>query len=95
MGKLSINILIINAVVPLLYNHAKKLNKGELREKALSWLKQLPAEKNNIIKKWDQLQMPLNSAYDSQGLLQLKNLHCSSKNCLNCAIGNTILKNDK
>jgi hypothetical protein len=32
------------------------------------------------------------SAYQTQALLQLKNRYCDHKKCLDCSIGNSILK---
>ena len=95
LGDASINTLLINAVIPLLFNHGEKTSDENLKEKAMDFLTNLPAEKNSITKKWKELKMPLQSAYDSQGLIQLKNNHCRHKNCLNCTIGNTVIKNSK
>lgn len=91
LGDGSINILLINVVVPILFSYGKKIGDDALVERAIGFLQELPSEKNNITKKWKERFMPLSSAYDSQALLQLKNNHCKPKKCLSCAIGNTIL----
>jgi len=36
--------------------------------------------------------MPIENAYDSQALLQLKQSFCDQKKCLTCAIGTDLLK---
>jgi len=92
LGDNSINILIINTIIPLLFNYGKKNDREDIKERAISFLEQLPQEKNSIIKKWSTFNLKINSAYDTQALLQLKTSYCDSKNCLNCTIGNTILK---
>ena len=94
VGKSSVEILIINVVIPLLFNYSKKTGDEMLNEKALQFLQDLPSEKNSIIRKWQSYGIFATSAFDSQGLLQLKMEHCNNKNCLNCAIGNSILKVD-
>lgn len=32
------------------------------------------------------------NAYDSQALLELKNRYCDAKKCLDCPVGNALLK---
>ena len=49
-------------------------------------------EKNNITKGFEALGLLNKTAYDSQALIQLKNNYCNQKKCLQCAIGNSILK---
>jgi len=92
LGKTSINNIIINVVVPILFVYAKQKNNETINLKALSYLEVLPSENNAIIKKWEQLGVKSNSALQSQSLLELKNNYCSQKKCLNCSIGNNLLK---
>lgn len=89
IGKNSVDILIINTVVPFLFTHAEL--KGEETEFSLKLLEQLPAEKNAIINKWTQLGIPCENAFDSQALLQLKKNYCEEKKCLSCRIGHKVL----
>lgn len=92
LGKSSVDILLINVVIPLLFNYGKHLDDETIQERAVDLLRQIPAEKNSITKKWKELGFNLDSASDSQALLQLKNEDCSNKKCLTCVIGNSILK---
>jgi hypothetical protein len=55
-------------------------------------LEELPPEKNAILQGWEQLGMEAKSAHQTQALLQLKNAYCDKKCCLECSIGNAILK---
>ncbi len=91
LGKKSSEMLIINAVVPVLFAYSNYTSKEELKEKALATLEKLNPEKNTIIENWIQLGVKPQSATDTQGLLELKNEYCSQKKCLNCSIGNLIL----
>lgn len=89
LGKKSIDILLINAVVPFLFAYAKKKNSDN--EGALKLLEDIPAEGNAIILKWNKLGVYSASAFDSQALLQLKKNYCDEKKCLHCRIGHKVL----
>lgn len=92
-GKTAIQTLIINTIVPFLFVYGKMKGNNELKERALLFLEKIPSEKNSIITKWETLHVHSDSAYQTQTLLELKNNYCDSKQCLNCAIGNRILRN--
>lgn len=87
LGEASVNLLIINVVIPFLFVFGEKQNKHFLKNRALDYLEQLPAESNSVVEKWRQLGITCKSALDSQALLQLKNNYCEKKKCLNCRIG--------
>ena len=91
LGESSIQILIINVVIPFLFVFGEKQNKHFLKNRALDFLEQLPAEENSIIKKWNELGVNTRSAFETQALLQLKNTYCEAKKCLNCQIGAKLL----
>jgi hypothetical protein len=90
LGEHAAGLVIINTVVPILYGYGKKKGRPELRERALRFLDQLPAERNAIVKGWESLGIGVRSAYLSQALLELKQRYCRRKRCLDCAIGNAI-----
>lgn len=92
LGETSINALIINVVIPLLFVYGEKQNKDYLKNRALEFLDKLPSEKNSIIAKWKSLGIESRSAFESQALLQLKNKYCEKKKCLNCQIGVKLIK---
>jgi len=91
LGKSSAENIIINTVIPFLFLYGKEKNDDSLKNRSLELLEQLPSEKNNITRQWESLKIESGSAYQSQGLIQLKNKYCSHKKCLNCGIGNKIL----
>ena len=93
LGENSINTLIINVIIPFLFVFGEKQNKNHLQNRALEFLEQLPPEKNSIISKWEKLGIQGRSAFETQALLQLKNLYCEKKKCLNCQIGVKLVKN--
>ena len=49
-------------------------------------------EVNKIIEKWKSYGFEVNSAFRSQALLQLTNAYCTPKRCLNCSIGNKVIR---
>ncbi len=91
LGKNSIEILIINTVIPALFYYGHLNNEMAYKEKAVEYLLQLPAENNSIIKKWKKLGFEVNSAYDSQALLELKQNYCDKSKCLDCPVGNELM----
>lgn len=93
LGDNSINTLIINVVIPFLFVYGEKQNKPHLKNRALEFLEQLPPEKNSIINNWKKLGIETQSAFETQALLQLKNIYCEKKKCLNCQIGVKLVKN--
>ncbi len=94
LGKEMINNIIINTVVPVLFTYGLHHNDEILKERAIEWLEELPPEKNNITQGFDQIGFSNKNALDSQSLLQLKNIYCNEKRCLECSVGNAILKGE-
>lgn len=93
LGDEAINNIVINTVVPFLFVYGKQKNDEKYCERALQFLEQTPGENNSIINKWEGLKIPVKTAYSTQALLQLKNEYCNFKKCLNCSVGNYLLKN--
>ena len=94
MGSSSVNVLIINVVIPFLFVFGELQNKTLLKNRALDFLEQLPPESNSILKKWGDLGVVGRSAFETQALIQLKNNYCDRKKCLNCQIGVKLVKNN-
>lgn len=92
IGATMLDLILINTVIPTLFAYGLFHKKEPLKEKALRWLQEIKAESNTIVKGYDSLSIKATSAFDSQALLHLKKSYCTQKRCLDCAIGNTILK---
>lgn len=92
LGENSVNTLIINVVVPFLFVYGEKQNLHHLKNRGLDFLEQLPPEKNAMIKKWGDLGIKARSAFETQALIELKTSYCEPKKCLNCKIGNKLVK---
>ncbi|WP_372775455.1 DUF2851 family protein [Mangrovibacterium sp.] len=87
LGDTSFFSLVINTLVPFLFVYGEYHQKQKLKDQALTFMEQIPAEKNSILTNWEQLGVGARSAFDSQALIQLKNSYCNSKKCLNCPVG--------
>lgn len=90
LGNDSIDVLIINVILPLKFFYFSSLGKDV--EEVLEVYTQIKPEKNQIIANWTKSGIKAKSSFDSQALIQLKNNHCDLKKCLICNIGNAILK---
>jgi hypothetical protein len=52
----------------------------------------LKAEENHIVRMWKEVGLMVETAGDSQALIQLKKEYCDRKDCLRCRIGYEYLK---
>lgn len=91
-GMQSIQLLLINAIIPLMFLYGKEMNKEELCARAIYLLESLPPENNAIIRRWKACGVAAANALESQGLIQLRNTRCKHKLCLECNIGYRILR---
>jgi len=92
-GKTAIRAILINTVVPFLFVYGKARGNEEFSTRAVNLLESLPAERNAILAQWEALGVKNPNAFASQALLQLNNGYCQPKRCLQCAIGNRIVRN--
>jgi hypothetical protein len=93
MGAQSIEILIINTVVPMLFVYGSSIGDESIKERAISFLDAMKPEKNAILLNWKKIGIKIHSALYSQALLQLKKSYCSNSRCLECVVGTEILRN--
>ena len=88
----SIDLIIINTAVPMLFAYGRTHSKEALCDRAFDLLEQLHAEKNHITRMWQQCGINVENAGDSQALIQLKRMYCDRRDCLRCRIGYEYLK---
>ena len=87
-----IDLLLINAIVPFQFYYHKKLQTSDANA-LLQLIQGLKKEKNSVLSRFEKLGISIQNAQESQAFLQLYNNYCSTHKCLDCAIGNAILKN--
>ena len=88
----SMNLLIINTVIPILFAYGRYKMNDKLCDRAFDFLEQLKAEDNHIVRTWKECGLDVENAGDSQALIQLKLKYCDKKECLRCRIGYEYLK---
>ena len=92
LGDATADILIINAVVPLLFCYGKLHKDESVCETALQFLEETEAEDNAVIRHFASCGVAAQNAMQSQALLQLFDMYCKRKRCLECRLGNVLLK---
>lgn len=79
LGRDSVDVLLINAVVPFKYARGRRQN-------ALEILRALPAENNTVIRQWRELGQKITDAADTQALIHLYQTCCQQGQCINCDV---------
>lgn len=92
IGAMQAQVIIINAWVPLLFVYGSVHGQQSLKDQAVDLLMQLPAEDNEVMRRWKCVGVEPRNAAESQALLHLENNYCKSTRCLECRIGYYILK---
>lgn len=92
LGAGMIDNILINTILPVLFAYGHLRGEPVLKERALDWYQAIAPEKNAILRKFEQLGIAGGNAADTQALLELQSRYCQEKKCLDCAIGNALLK---
>jgi hypothetical protein len=90
-GKETIDILIVNVVVPMLFLFGKKRGNDKHTARAVDILEMLKPESNRIIREWNQIGIVAKSALESQALTVLLNSYCRRRRCIECRIGQRLI----
>lgn len=92
IGEKSVDLLIINTVIPFLYAYGLHKADEGMCSRAGNFLEDLKAENNYITRKWSNAGIPVTTASDSQALIQLQKEYCDKRKCLYCRFGYEYLK---
>ena len=93
LSRQSIDLLIINTVVPFVFHYSQASRDEQLQENTLDLLHQLKAERNHKVANFSNFPCP--DAYTSQALIQLHDNYCLRKDCLRCQIAHQYLKTNR
>ena len=85
--------LVINALAPFLFFYGEERDQPERKEQAFKILEGMKPEEDRVQREWKRLGIIPDNASRSQGTMELMETYCDSRNCLKCAIGDRILKN--
>ena len=91
LGGASIDNIIINSAIPILVAYGKSRGDDQHVERAIAILQELDPESNMITRQWKELGFRVQSAFDSQALVQLNNGYCLRRKCLDCKIGASLV----
>lgn len=80
----TLNLILINTLCPVLFAYGRFLRNEQLAERAIRFMEQLPAEDNHIVRMWRECGLCVDTAADTQALIQLKNEYCDRHDCLRC-----------
>lgn len=93
-----IHLLLINTIIPLRFVYMKYTGKNDAAY-IIDLIKQIPPERNHVVERFESLlrnnsekDIKMSNALESQAYLQLKTAHCNQHDCLQCAVGNSFLK---
>lgn len=87
MSRASINILIINAIIPLAYAYATEMGEHGRAESVAAMLQEIPAEHNRITAMFANAGIKISDAFTSQAVIELRREYCEKRKCLYCRIG--------
>lgn len=91
VGDKSLDIILINTVIPILFTYGKSIFDETYCDRALNFIEQINPESNSIIKSFTSCGLQVKSAYETQALIQLKREYCEKRKCLFCRIGYQLL----
>lgn len=95
MGRSSIDILLINTVIPYKYAYALYKNNLAEAEAAMQLMEKIAPENNTIIRQWRVLGQEIKNAADTQALLHLYQNYCQHHECINCEVGYKIFQDNQ
>jgi hypothetical protein len=95
LSKETLDLLVINFVTPLWYSYGKYIQDDSWKEKCLDLLQEIKYENNFIIRKFLRQGWHAVNAFDSQGMIGLYQDYCRNKKCLECKIGQNLLKPER
>ncbi len=88
----SLDLLVLNAAIPVLYAYGRYRKSRKLMEKALDWLHRLDAEDNKHTRLWRKMGLEVRNAAESQAVVQLMTQYCRRGDCLRCQLGYQYIK---
>lgn len=91
IGDASLDVMIINTVVPLIFSYGKKVDDETYIDRAMLFLENLKPESNSIVRQFASYGVPADNAYYTQAIIQLKREYCERKKCLYCRVGFKLL----
>jgi hypothetical protein len=92
-GQESINLFRINVGLPYVACHEARHGRDDAHVRWMERLESLPPENNRITRLWTGYGYQVPNAFYSQAFLHLYNAYCRHRRCLNCRIGQALIRN--
>lgn len=91
-GTTAVDMLIINAIAPVLFCYGIYHDNEALKEKSLGFLEKMKPEDNLVIRKFEIMGVDVCNAQQSQAVLHLYKCYCKKRKCLNCRVFSALFK---
>lgn len=88
-----VDLVIINTIIPLQFCYGKYYNQGLLHS-SRQLLVSVSKEDNSIVRNFSELGLYVSNAEESQALIRLNNHYCKMRRCMDCSIGNYLIKGE-
>lgn len=85
-GKIAADSVLINAIVPMLFYYGQFHSLESYKERAMSYLEQIEAEDNVVIRNFNNCGIMLQNAFQTQAALFMYKYYCRRRRCLECRI---------
>ena len=86
LGKTAVDLIMINAVVPMLFHYGYSHSLESYKEKAMNYLENIEAEDNIIIRNFRDSGVVLQNSFHTQAVLYMYRYYCKRRRCLECRI---------
>ncbi|MDP2386133.1 MAG: DUF2851 family protein [Bacteroidota bacterium] len=94
IGDSTASNILINTVAPLLFFYGKEKEDDRYTERTVELLFSIEPEDNKITREYSDSGLMPKNAGESQGMINLHKNYCKKFACLNCTIGNSILRQE-
>ena len=91
LTKSFLHLLLINTMLPLKFAYMRHTGSNET-DGILSLVKSILPEANTVLNGYKKAGLPVENALKSQAFLQLYNRYCTKNKCLQCEVGNVLLR---
>lgn len=92
LGSTAVDILIINAIVPVMFCYGMVHDNQELKDRSVGFLEKMNPENNLVVRSFTEIGVNVCNAQQSQALLHLYNSYCRKRRCLECRVFTAIIK---
>jgi hypothetical protein len=92
LGRTRTDQMLTNAVAPVLLLRAEQTGNAALREAVLALVKDLPARRDSVTRRYRALGTKADDTLQAQGQHQLFRTRCQEARCLTCPIGEHLLE---